>query len=86
MISNTLNAIDKKNNQTLVSDVDQEISTLGSTDNAENSVNLVSGIIRLLLGWGFSVSGTDDRSYLSQKTDILRSFFWNKFGIKLVKA
>ena len=42
--------IDKKNNQTSVFDADREIPTLGSTDNAGNSVNLVSGIIRLPLG------------------------------------
>ena len=39
--------IGKKNNQSSVSDTDLEIPTLGSTDNAGNSVNLVSGIIRL---------------------------------------
>ena len=44
------NVMDKKNNQTSVSDADREIPTLGSTDNAGNSVNLVSGIIRLPLG------------------------------------
>ena len=38
--------IGKKNNQSSVSDADQEIPVLGSTDNAGNSVNLVSGIIR----------------------------------------
>ena len=37
------NVIGKKNNQTMVSDADQEIPTLGSTDNAGNSVNLISG-------------------------------------------
>ena len=47
--------IGKKNNQSSVSDEDQEIPTLGSTYNAGNSVNLVSGIIRLPFGWGFSV-------------------------------
>ena len=36
----------KKNNHTLVSDEDRKILILGSTDNAGNSVNLVSGIIR----------------------------------------
>ena len=46
--------IGKKNNQSSVFDADQEIPTLGSTDNAGNSVNLVSGIIRLLSGLNFS--------------------------------
>ena len=45
----------KKNNQSSVSDADREIPTLGSTDNAGNSVNLLSGIIRLPSGWDFSV-------------------------------
>ena len=49
------NIIGKKNNQTLVSDADREIPTLGSTDNAGNLVNLVSGIIRLISGLFFSV-------------------------------
>ena len=59
--------IGKKNNQPSVSDADREISTLGSTDNAGNSVKLVSGIIRLSSGWDFSrsASKTDDRFYLS---------------------
>ena len=39
------NVIGKKHNETLVSDADREISTLGSTDNAGSSVNLISGII-----------------------------------------
>ena len=38
--------VGKKNNQTSVSDADREIPILGSTENAGNSVNLVSGIIR----------------------------------------
>ena len=38
------NVIGKKNNQTSVSDSDRESLTLGSTNNAGNSVNLVSGI------------------------------------------
>ena len=37
MINNNLNGIYKKHNQTSASDADQEIPTLGSTDNAENS-------------------------------------------------
>ena len=44
------NVIGKKNNQSLVSNAGREIPTLGSTDKAEISVNLVSGIIRLRLG------------------------------------
>ena len=46
------NIIGKKNNQTSVSDADQEIPTVGSTDTVGNSVNLVSGIVRLH-GLGF---------------------------------
>ena len=49
------NVIGKKNSQTSVYDADREIPTIGSTDNAGNSVNLVSGIIRLPSGLGFSV-------------------------------
>ena len=49
------NVIGKKNNQISVSDADREIETLGSTDNAGNSANLVSGNIRLPSGWDFSV-------------------------------
>ena len=45
----------KKNNQSLVSDEDREIPTLGSTENAGNLVNLVSGIIHLPSGWDFLV-------------------------------
>ena len=60
------NFIGKKNNQTLVSDADQEIPTLGSTDNAGNEVNLVSGIILLpSVGISRSASETDVRFYLS---------------------
>ena len=55
MINNIFNVIGKKNNQTSVSDADQEIPTLGSTDNAGNPVNLVSGIIRLHSRWDSSV-------------------------------
>ena len=51
MINNNFNIIGEKNNQTSVSDADREIPTLGSTDNAGNSVNLVSGIISLPSGW-----------------------------------
>ena len=49
------NVIGKKNNQTSVSDVDREIPTFRSMDNARNTVNLISGIIRLHSGWDFSV-------------------------------
>ena len=44
MINNNFNVIGKKNNQSSVSNADREIPNLGSTDNAGNSVNLVSGI------------------------------------------
>ena len=54
------NVIGKKYNQTLASDADREIPTLGSTDNAGNSVNLVSSIIRLPWGWDFLIC-IDDR-------------------------
>ena len=49
------NLIGKKNNQTSISDADREILTLGSTDNAGNTVNLVSGIIRLPSDCDFSL-------------------------------
>ena len=49
----------KKNNQTPVSDADREIQTLGSTDNAGNSVYLGSGIIRSLYGVVFPVHVRD---------------------------
>ena len=56
----------KKNKQSSVSDADQEISTLGLTDKAGNSVNLVFGILRIPSGWDFSVCiEYDDRLYLS---------------------
>ena len=47
--------IGNKNSQSLVYDADREIPTLGSTDNAGNSINLILGIIRLRSGWDFSV-------------------------------
>ena len=47
--------ISKKNNHSSVSGADREIPTLGSTDNAGNSENRISGIIRLPSGWDFSV-------------------------------
>ena len=43
--------IGKKNNQSSVTDADREITTLGSKDNAGNSVNLISGIIRSPSVW-----------------------------------
>ena len=53
----TFNVMGKKNNQSSVSDADREIPTIGSTDNAGNLLNLVSGIIRLHVpsGWDYSV-------------------------------
>ena len=54
-----------KNNQSTVSNADREIPTLGSTDNAGNSLDIVSGIILLPSGRGFSVCiGANDRFYL----------------------
>ena len=41
------NGIVTKKNQTSGADAAREIPTLGSTDNATKSINLVSGIIRL---------------------------------------
>ena len=55
MTKHNFNVISKKYNQTSGSDADREIPTLGSTDNVGNSVNLVSGIIRLPSGWDFSI-------------------------------
>ena len=55
MINTIFNVIGKKHNQTSVSDADREMPTLRSMDNAGNSVNLVSSIIRLPSGWDFSV-------------------------------
>ena len=45
--------VGKKNNQSSVSDADREIPTRGSTDNAGNSVNFVSGITPFTHGLGF---------------------------------
>ena len=42
--------IGKTNNQSFVSNADREIPTLRSTDNAGNSVNLISNIIHLPSG------------------------------------
>ena len=47
--------IGKKNNQSSLSDADRENPTLGSTNDAGNSVNLVSDIIHLLSGWNSSI-------------------------------
>ena len=61
------NVIGKKNNQTLVSNADQEIPTLGSTDNARDLVNLVSSTIRYpRIGVSQSASETNVRFYLFQ--------------------
>ena len=67
MTNNKCNVIGKKNNQTLSFDADRDIPTLGQTDNAGNSVNLVSGIFRFPSGWNFSVCIGDrsDRFCLS---------------------
>ena len=55
-----------RNNQSSVSDADQEIPALGSTDNAGNSVNLVSGIIRYpRVRISLSASETEEKFYLS---------------------
>ena len=58
--------INKKNNQSSVSDADRKILTLRSMDNAGNSVNLVSGIICYpLIVTSRSASEFIDRVYLS---------------------
>ena len=58
-----------KNNQSSVSDADREISILGSTDSAGNSVNVVSGITRLpRVGISQSASEIDDRFYFTPST------------------
>ena len=49
-------------NQTSASDADRDIPVHVYTDNAGNSVNLASGIIRSPLGWDFSVC-IGDRCY-----------------------
>ena len=53
----------KENNQSSVSDADREITTLGSTDNAENSVNLPTLSVYLRVGISLFASETDDRFY-----------------------
>ena len=55
MIINIFNVIGKENNQASDSDADREIPSFGLTDNAGNSVNLVSSNIRLPLDWDSSV-------------------------------
>ena len=57
MINNNFNVIGKKNNQTSVSDADRQIPTLGSTDNAGNSVSLVSGFWYYPFTFGLGVFG-----------------------------
>ena len=60
--------IGKKNDQSSVADADRKIPALVSTNNAGNSVNLVSGVIRLPFGWvgiSLSASEADDRFYFS---------------------
>ena len=47
------NFLGKIHNQTTVFDADREIPTLESTKNAGNSVNLVSGVIRLSFSFTF---------------------------------
>ena len=56
-----LQIIGKKNNQSSDSDADQEIPILGSTYYAGNSVNLISGILRLASVWDFSVVCVEDQ-------------------------
>ena len=55
MIDKKINVVGKKRHKTSVSNADREIRTLGSTDIAGNSVNLVLGINRLASGKDFSV-------------------------------
>ena len=64
-----INAIGKKNIQTLVSDAEREILILGSMDTAGNSVNLVTGIIRV----GISLSASDS-IYLEMCSPLLGEF------------
>ena len=51
----TFNVKGKKNNQRTDSGGDRKIQTLGYMNNVRNSVNLISGIIRLPSGSDFSV-------------------------------
>ena len=62
MIKNIFNVIGKKNNQTLVSNEDREISALGSTDNAGNSLPALIVFPRVEI-FRFAPE-TDDRFYL----------------------
>ena len=54
-MTRNFNVKGRKYNQTSGFDADREIPILVSTDNVGNSVNLVSGIIRLHSGLDFSV-------------------------------
>ena len=75
MIFINFNALGKKSIQTLVSDADRKILTLGSTENAGNSVNLVSGIIHLPSGQNLSVC-FGDRCMQIGKAKIRRHILW----------
>ena len=61
MMNNSFNVVGEKNNQLSVFNADREFPTPRSTDNAGNSVNLVSGIIRLLSGLGILCQHQSDR-------------------------
>ena len=61
-----INAIDKKNNQTSVSDADRKIPTHRSADNVENEVSMFPALfVDQRDGISRSASVTDDRFYLS---------------------
>ena len=60
------NVIGKKNYQTSVSGEDREITSLRSTDNAENSVNLAT-LSPSRIGISRSASESDIRFYLSDR-------------------
>ena len=65
MIFNKFYVIVKKNNQTSVSDADREIPTLGSADNAGNSVTSFPALSAdPRVGISLSASETDVRFYL----------------------
>ena len=69
------NAIGKQNNQTSISDADREIPTLGSTDNAGNSVNSFPALsVYPRVGFSLSEAETDDRFYFSV-SDILMKIY-----------
>ena len=75
--------IGKKNNQLSVPEADREILTLESKDNAGNSVNLISGIIRLPSGWdSLSASETNDKFYLS--LSMAKFTLWRFYAIRPV--